>query len=139
MQQEEKAGLLHSLIFLSHLEKSLPKRSENFVTSWRLSNRNVEFSSPWEKNSSFCMKETRCEKRVISNGISSQFAFSQLVWPHMTHIYIPILTKSTPPNTSMNTAYLFIAVYAFRVPGELILKKSADKAWKKLLRGDHMR
>jgi hypothetical protein len=61
------------------------------------------------------------------SGISSQFAFSQLRYPHITHIYIPILTKSTPPNTSMNTAYLFDAVYSFRVPGELALKNFADK------------
>ena len=61
------------------------------------------------------------------NGISSQFAFSQLRYPHITHIYIPILTKSTPPNTSMNTAHLFAAAYSFRVPGELVLKNIADK------------
>jgi hypothetical protein len=62
------------------------------------------------------------------NGISSQFAFSQLRYPHITHIYIPILTKSTPPNTSMNTAYLFDAVYSFKVPGKLTLKNVAERA-----------
>lgn len=56
----------------------------------------------------------------------------------MTHIYIPILTKSTPPNTSMNTAHLFDAAYSFRVPGELTLKKSVDKARKKQLQGEHV-
>ncbi len=62
------------------------------------------------------------KKHLILNGICSQFAFSQLIQPHITHIYIPILTKSTPPNTSMNTAHLFDAVYSSRVPGELVLK-----------------
>jgi hypothetical protein len=77
-------------------------------------------------------REATRKKRLELNGISSQIAFSQLVQPHITHIYIPILTESTPPNASMNTVHLFDVTYSSRVHGELILKILLIKPEKQL-------
>ena len=46
-------------------------------------------------------------KEGSRNGIFSQFAVSQLKRLHITHIYMLILTESTPLNTSMITDPLF--------------------------------